>query len=292
MLILVVFLFIFGVNVISATDINENSTNVITSQDMDLIYSDVGSYDDVLADNVSKVSTEISVEDVITTAGSNITIPINVNSADGMPLNCNVTVTLPDGTNHIVEIINGDGSVGCFIPDDYSGEYEFFIEFLGNEVYLPSFTTGLITIPPKIPIQIVIRDINAKPGQNINIPINVVPYYGFVFNGNIIVEFPDGSTKLLKINNGFGSVDWTVPANYTGTYNVTASFDGNDTYLGANGTGFIFVSLDNNSQVTIQEVNQVQNNVNAMVDKNATGNPIMVLLMVLALLGINIKRKK
>lgn len=290
MVILLVFLFIFGINIVSAADINENSTNVLASQNMDLIYSDVDGYDDVLADNSSKVSTEISVENVVTKAGSNITIPINVSSADGMPLNCNVTALLPDGTNQIVNIINGNGNVGYFIPEDYSGEYDFSIEFLGNENYLPSTATGLITIPPKIPVQIFIRDINAKPGENINIPIYVVPYYGLVFNGNIVVELPDGSTKILTITNGFGTVDWTVPIDYNGTFNVTASFEGNDTYLAANGTGFIFVSLD--SPQSTQEGNQIQNNVNAMVDKNATGNPIMVLLMVLALLGINIKRKQ
>ena len=108
MVILLVFLFIFGINIVSAADINENSTNVLASQNMDLIYSDVDGYDDVLADNSSKVSTEISVENVVTKAGSNITIPINVSSADGMPLNCNVTALLPDGTNQIVNIINGN----------------------------------------------------------------------------------------------------------------------------------------------------------------------------------------
>lgn len=55
MVILLVFLFIFGINIVSAADINENSTNVLASQNMDLIYSDVDGYDDVLADNSSKV---------------------------------------------------------------------------------------------------------------------------------------------------------------------------------------------------------------------------------------------
>lgn len=71
------------------------------------------------------------------------------------------------------------------------------------------------------------------------------PEDGSVFNGYVTVKLPDGTKKVVKITNGKGNVDWMIPKDYKGDYEVAVSFDGDDYYCPANGTGSIHVTPDN-----------------------------------------------
>ncbi len=51
--------------------------------------------------------------------GDEVIVPVNITSDDGIPFNGNVTVTLPDGSNQTVEIVNGGSDVTWTIPKDY-----------------------------------------------------------------------------------------------------------------------------------------------------------------------------
>lgn len=193
---------------------------------------------------------------------------------------------MPDGSNQTVEIINGTGNTTWIVPDDYEGDYNYTVEYGGNETYLPSNSTGVISVV-KVPVKIIVGNVTAYPGENVTIPIEVIPEDGSVFNGNVTVRLPDGTTKVVEIINGKGNVDWTVPEDYVpGVYPVLVTFDGDNTYLAANGTGFITV---------IVEIPQEPENPPVVkevpMDNKATGNPLVALLAILALLGIGIKRK-
>ncbi|WP_407416440.1 hypothetical protein [Methanobrevibacter sp.] len=103
---------------------------------------------------------------------------------------------------------------------------------------------------------------------------------------------PDGTTKVVEIINGKGTVDWTIPDNYNGTYSVFVLFFGDDTYSSATGIGFITVTPDtpvNPDTPVTPEKSPAKGEV--PMGTKATGNPLVVLLMVLALLGVGIKRK-
>ena len=159
----------------------------------------------------------------------------------------------------------------------------------------------------KIPIKISVKNITAKPGDTITIPVNLNAKGGVPINGNVTVTLPDGSTKVAEIINGKGSVDWTIPDNYDGTYSLSVTFDGDATHLPANETGFITVIPDtpvtpdapenpetpDASDASENPETPVNHSVKAEVsmDDKATGNPVIALLMVLAFLGIGIKRK-
>ena len=250
---------------------------------------------------VVKIPTQISVGNVTTFAGRDVTIPINVSADDGKPFSGNVTITLPDGTNKTVEIINGTGETTWFVPEDYSPDkYNDTVRFAGDDKYLPSSGTGTITVV-KVPVDIIVGNVTAKPGDDVTIPIKVVPRDGSVFNGEVTVELPDGTIKVVKIINGEGSVDWTVPEDYDGDYDVKVSFDGSVVYYPANGTGIITVIPENSTPVEpvepVEPVSPVENKttpkqVDIKTDDKATGNPILALLMVLALLGVTTKRRK
>ena len=235
---------------------------------------------------VVKVPTHVDVENITTKPGKEITIPINVTGEDDKPITGNVTVELPDGSNQTVEIINGTGNTTWTVPDDYEGDYNYTVEYEGNETYLPSNSTGVISVV-KVPVKIIVGNVTAHPGDNVIIPIEVIPEDGSVFNGNVTVTLPDGTTKVVEIINGKGNVDWTVPEDYVpGDYMVIVTFDGDDVYYSAIGTGFITVIVevpqDPENPPVIEEV---------PMDNKTTGNPLVALLAVLALLGIGIKRK-
>ena len=115
----------------------------------------------------------------------------------------------------------------------------------------------------------------------------MIPEDGSVFNGNVTVTLPDGTTKVVEIINGKGKVYWIVPEDYVPGDNMgIVTFDGDDVYYSAIGTGFITVIVevpqDPENPPVIEEV---------PMDSKATGNPLVALLAVLALLGIGIKRK-
>ena len=241
---------------------------------------------------VVKIPTHIVVGNVTTFAGMEVTIPINVSADDGKQFNGNVTIILPDGSNKTVEIINGTGNVKWFVPEDYSPDkYPDTVRFAGDDRFLPSEGNGTITVV-KVPVDVIVGNVTAKPCEDVTIPINVVPQDGSTFNGNVTVELPDGTKKVVEIINGTGSVDWTVPQDYDGDYLVKVTFDGTNIYYPSNGTGIITVIPD---KVVPQDTNQstIPNEVvKVETNSKATGNPILVLLAVLALLGIGIKRRK
>ena len=246
---------------------------------------------------VVKIPTHITVGNVTTFAGREVTIPINVTADDGKPFNGNVTITLPDGTTKTVEIINGQGSTTWFVPYDYTPDkYPDTVKFAGDNKYLPSEGKGTITVI-KIPVDIIVGNVTVHPGEKVVIPIKVIPRDGSVFNGKITVELPDGTLQTIEIINGKGNVHWTVPEDYVpGDYLVKAHSDETNIYYPANGTGIITVIVEppvpDDGNKTHKDIPAKKDLPKDSLAKYETGNPIMALLAVLALLGVGIKRRK
>ncbi len=192
---------------------------------------------------VKKISTNLTVENITTEPGKNITIQIKATTEDNTLFNDNVTVHLPDNTNQTVEIINGTGNLKWAIPKNYNGKYNITVEYNGSETYKSSKTIGIIIAIPKFPIQINVGNITCKPMDNITIPINITTANNITFNGNLTVNLPDDTNQTIQIINGKGIINWTIPKGYDGTFEVNVNFEGNQSYLPANGTGFINVSL-------------------------------------------------
>ena len=246
---------------------------------------------------VVKIPTHITVGNVTTFAGREVTIPINVTADDGKPFNGNVTITLPDGTTKTVEIINGQGSTTWFVPYDYTPDkYPDTVKFAGDNKYLPSEGKGTITVI-KIPVDIIVGNVTVHPGEKVVIPIKVIPHDGSIFNGKITVELPDGTLQTIEIINGKGNVHWTVPEDYVpGDYLVKAHSDETNIYYPANGTGIITVIVEppvpDDGNKTHKDIPAKKDLPKDSLAKYETGNPIMALLAVLALLGVGIKRRK
>ena len=218
-------------------------------------------------------------------------------------INDNVTITLPDGSKKTVEIINGTGTTTWFVPYDYTPDkYPDTVKFDGDNKYLPSEGNGTITVI-KIPVDIIVGNVTGKPGDNVTIPIKVIPRDGSVFNGKVTVELPDGTKKVIDIVNGKGSVDWTIPKDYkAGKYPVRVYSNETNIYYSANGTGYVTVIVeppvpDDKNKTPEKPVKPnkkpaAKQHVKTVLEKYETGNPIIALLIVLSLLGVSTKRRK
>jgi hypothetical protein len=248
---------------------------------------------------VIQIPTQITVGNVTTYAGMEVTIPINVTADDGKPFTGKVTITLPDGSTKTVEIVDGEGTTTWFVPYDYTPDkYPDSVKYDGNQKYLPSEGKGTITVI-KIPVDIIVGNVVGRPGDNVVIPIDVIPRDGSVFNGKITVELPDGTVKTVEIINGKGSVDWTIPKDYkAGKYPVKAHSDETNIYYPADGTGMVTVIVEP-PVPPIDDGNKTHNDTTSKKDipqnslaKYETGNPLLALLAVLAFLSAGIRRRK
>ena len=236
---------------------------------------------------IPKISTKITLENITCKPGDNITIPVNVTTDNETPFNGNITVQLPDNTNQTIEIINNNGNVKWNVPNNYNGTYEVYASFEGNEYYSASNTTSFIKVS-KVPTTIIIGNITCKPGDNITIPINITTDDTTPFNGNITIVLPDGTTKTVEIINGKGNIEWNVPQDYEGIYEIYAYYDGNNYYIASNTTAYIIVVNDTkpSNKTPTQELS------NNMLNDKVTGNPLIALLVALTLFGLSIKRRK
>ena len=252
------------------------------------------------------VPTHVSVSNVTTFAGMEVTITINLNAEivkpvtrklfaarllaaetpAGNPISGKVTLTLPDGTKKTVEITDGTGSTTWLVPYGYApGKYLANVKFSGDENYLPSEGNGTITVIKKS-VDIVVGNVTGKPGDDIVIPIKVIPRDGSVFNGNVTVELPDGTTKVIEIINGESNVPWKIPKDYKGKYFVKVHSNETNIYYPADGNGTVTVIVDP-PKPPIDDGNKTHHNKKSIpqnsLAKYPTGNPIIALLMVLAL---------
>ncbi|WP_458403981.1 right-handed parallel beta-helix repeat-containing protein [Methanobrevibacter sp.] len=241
---------------------------------------------------VLPIPTQISVGNVTASPGDEIVLPINVKADNDEPFNGNVIVTLPDGSNQTVEIVNGKGNVNWNVPDNYKGVYNVLAIFNGNKTYLASEATGTITVEVnKVPVDIIADDVVGRPGEKVTIPIKVVPKDGSVFNGYVTVILPDGSSKRVEIINGKGSVDWIIPQNYNGDYGVKIIFDGDDHYYPSKGSSTVHViPEDNNESSSIKHIES--EHVESILEKYPTANPIFILILALLAVAVSIKRRK
>ena len=244
--------------------------------------------------NVLKVPVDIIVADIEGKPGETVPIIINVVPDDGSIFNDNVTVKLPDGTEVTVEIVNGTGNTSWTIPKGFApGNYTYSVEFGGDEKYLPSQAEANATVN-KVPVDIIVGDVNGKPGERVSIPIQVVPEDGSVFNGYVTVKLPDGTKKVVKITNGKGNVDWMIPKDYKGDYKVAVSFDGDDYYCPANGTGSIHVTPDNpdNNNTDNSTDDNHTDSPKTVLQAHPTANPIFLFLLSLILGTLTLRKRK
>ena len=291
----------------------ENSTDKITADKLHLTIT-VGNY-------VTYPGGEVEVEiTVVDEKGKPFTGTLHVVVADPVSTDSlpphTVGATEEDAlgaTTLDVDVTNGKGSFTQSVPDDAEPGTTYEVTASSDETdqYYAAEGTGYIDVV-KYETNTTVSNASGAPGETVTLDVEVTTEDGEPFNGEVTVTGPDGFSTTVTIKDGKGSFDWTIPEDAeNGTeYEFTATFDGNSKYYSSNGTGIVdVVTKDNETdddddeevpdeEVPDEEVPEDEPSEEPVKEtaKTApvlkTGNPLIVLLVAIAFLGLGLKRRE
>ncbi|MDL2246261.1 Ig-like domain repeat protein [Methanobrevibacter sp. OttesenSCG-928-K11] len=228
--------------------------------------------------NVVKSKTTTTINDVTGKPGQTVTITGTVVDEMGNNINGVVNVTLPDGKNVNVNVVDGEFNYDWTIPYGLVGKKNISADFEGDKNYLPSNDTGIATIN-KLETEIISGDITGKPGQTVTINGIVVDENGNLVNGTINIILPDGTSVNVDVVDGEFSYDWTIPKDFkSGNYTIGLIFDENEFYLSSNTNIILTVIVDPTPNPTPKPTNKDAMDVEKL---EKTGNSIVILLLAL-----------
>ena len=227
--------------------------------------------------NTSSITVNKIPSTVIPTAediyvGDTETIDIKVGPEDATGT-VNITVNGKTYTN--VPLVNGTASID--VPGLKAGNYTVDVSYSGDDKYLPSNNTTTFEVKKILPpVDVVAPTITVGDDGVITV---TVPKDA---TGTITIEV-EGKKYTSPIKDG--KAVFIIPGLKAGLHDIKAYYSGDDKYLPNNSTGTIEV-------LPIKEPSKDAEPVKSNLERYETGNPIVALLLVLALLGINIKRRK
>ncbi|WP_407379214.1 Ig-like domain repeat protein [Methanobrevibacter sp.] len=230
---------------------NENYTSVNTS--------------DVFRVRALPTSLDITTHDIYVGEDESIQVLVNYTDAKG-----NITITV-DGRNYTSPVENGKAQFT--VPGLKAGEYDVEAYYSGDDKYLPSNATGEFKVSKFTPtINTEAPDI--KVGEDGVITVTVPSDATGTIT--IVVE---GKEYTATIDNG--KAIFVVPGLSEGTHEIKVYYSGDDKYNPIDGIGSIRVlPLDKN-----------KTSPDAIPSKGVdltsypTGNPILVMLLVMMLIG-------
>ena len=191
-----------------------------------------------------------------------------------------ITVTVPkDATGRVLVDINGVGYYGTIVngkakvlvPELPAGRYTAKVTYEGDDKYLPSTTTTKFTVTKsKTPISAAGDEI--EQGQDATVVVNVPSDA----TGTVTITV-DGKTYTTDVVNG--KAVFYIPGLSRGDYKVTASYSGDKKYE-ANDTITDIEVYFNESPYHHGDGEDAMG-----LSKHATGNPILVLILVILAIG-------
>ncbi len=258
--------------------------------------------------NTTTNITIISTNSINGTPGTVVTVPVYVynNSA---PVSSGTVIITLNNQHYIADVNNGVATVVITLPNT-PGTYDSHIVYSNNDTVEHKSLTVTVT--------------NNTPTELINTTIKLYTNGSYKVGDYIIGTITDVNNNPLAnqvialtmtdLNTGNSNVYYvTSNANGVfqyyglkeGTYSIWAYYAGNDIYNSStsvpeiitvtNGTvpepGDNKTHNKTSDQSTSSSTNTDENISSTSLDNNATGNPIIILLICLSLLGIGIKRQ-
>ena len=211
-----------------------------------------------------------------------------------------------------VDVKDGKGSFTQSVPKDAEPGTTYEVTATSDETdeYYAAEGTGYVDVE-KAKTNTTVSNASGEPGETVTLDVEVTTEDGEPFNGEVTVNGPDGFSTTVTITDGKGSFDWTIPEDAeNGTeYEFTATFDGNSRYYGSNGTGIVDVVTkdnetddddddDDDDEVPDDEPSEDEPSEEPVKETAKTtpvlktGNPLIVLLVAIAFLGLGLKRRE
>ena len=213
----------------------------------------------------------------------------NVYYGDNIKLTGTVSTSgIPVAGQMLTFTVNGKSLTAY---SDVKGLYsiDYTVDFIGKKNVVATYkgSTGAETlnmgklISDKANVTVTVDDVKGKAGEKVKFTAKVTDANGKpVKSGTVIFGF-NGKEYKANVENGIATVEVVLPK--AGTYSATAYYEGDDTY---------------NSNYTVFTV-EVSDIPNPNPDPNkkgipmeATGNPLLVLLVALVTVGLgSLKRR-
>ncbi|MCQ2964585.1 MAG: Ig-like domain-containing protein [archaeon] len=218
---------------------------------------------------VSDKSFEIKFDDTVVAIA---TVPEHATGTISFSLDNETWITkpIPKDTN----LVEWD------IPDLDAGDYILFVKYSGDGNYYPVYSENPFSVD-QLQTIVTVDPVKGKTGEKVKITARVTDERGNpVPEGTVIIGF-NGKEYKVNVVNGIATVEVILPK--AGTYSATAYYEGinyNSSY-----TTFTVEVSD------IPGPNPDPNPVNPGNMEN-TGNPLFVLLIALAAIGLESLRCK
>ena len=168
-------------------------------------------------------------------------VTISVNLANDATGNVNITI---DGETYFTIVKNGIASVN--VTGLTAGNHSIIAEYEGNDKYSPKYVISVIKVSKVGNYELAIDVDNITVGEDLIIKVNVPKDA----TGRIIINIKDND-YVTNINNGVAT--FTIPNLKNGTYNITATYDGNDKYA-LNETNTTIKVTNNMVNLTVNDV--------------------------------------
>nr|WP_295160685.1 Ig-like domain-containing protein [uncultured Methanobrevibacter sp.] len=196
-----------------------------------------------------------------------------------------ITVTVPkDATGRVLVDINGvgyyadivNGKAKVIIPELPSGKYTAKVTYEGDDKYLPSTTTTKFTVT-KVSAPISATGDKIEQGEDATVVVNLPSDA----TGTVTITV-DGKKYTAEVKDG--KAVFVIPGLTPGDHDVTAVYSGDKKYDANDTITDIDVVYPDNPNPVPEPEHGGQNG-GIDLAQHSTGNPIMVLLMILMVIG-------
>ena len=234
---------------------------------VDVVYSgdDIyGTSENSTTFNVNKYNSTISVAPGSGKVGENITVVVSG------PSDANGTVEITiNGTKYTVDMVNGVALLN--VSFNKHGSYSVVANYAGNNKYNSNSSDSTIVVDPLTPgVNITVSDI--KVGEN----ATVIVFVPGDATGNVTLEIISGSYRQTVAVSA-GKAVFTIPGLGNGTYDIMATFNGDNKYdVMSNVSSFNVTKVDIVPDVEANPIVENKTNITVYVPRDVNGNLILV----------------